>query len=259
MSANLPSDEQREQLCGLFHWAFIEMRSLASSARDGDAAQIYALADAFHEIPGEMFGEGRWDLSLLRKCLQEYQERFHSLFNYVAELDVIFGLAPYHDGDEAVFANQEDMLARLTRSIESNPTDVGWYLARARLYESRGDYEQAIADFEKAIEIQPSCAFLFGALAWILMTCPDKKCRDGARAISVARSYCDHAGWDYHRALEVLAAAYAEAGDFNEAARWQEKAIDALPKDLLREAMTQQLARYRHGRKFKPNEYTGWH
>ncbi len=55
--------------------------------------------------------------------------------------------------------------------------------------------------------------------------CPDAKYRDGEKAIADAKkamAFFAPADWHCH---EALAAAYAEAGSFEEAVRWQEQAL----------------------------------
>lgn len=94
MSTALPTEAQREQLGRLIQWAFVEIRAIAA---DGRSKQASDLADGFHNISREMYGWGCWDLSLTRAWLEQYQSTYHRhdyspKFDYVAELDAIFGL-----------------------------------------------------------------------------------------------------------------------------------------------------------------------
>ncbi len=251
MSTGFPSKEQREKLCHLFHLAFVEIRSLAG---ESDTSQIYALADAFHEIPIEMNPGRCFDLASFCQSLHDYQQRFRSHFDYVVELDKIFGVAPSND----VVTNHEDLITCITRRIESEPDKSCWYLIRSRAHESRGDYGRALADLENAIEIEPQGP-IYGSLSWILITSPERSLRNGEKAVTTARFYCDYMGWNDPESLELLAAAYAESEDFHEATQWQEKAIQALPKDLYREALGDQLIKYKQGLKFTPHEFTWRH
>jgi hypothetical protein len=66
----------------------------------------------------------------------------------------------------------------------------------------------------------------YGNFAWILATCPEGKVRDGKRAIQMATKACELTDWKSGRELSILAAAYAENGQFDEAVRYQTKALE---------------------------------
>ena len=87
----LPTPAQREALCELFAQAFIEARSLGYGGR---SEQVADLADAFHNLPKEMYGVGLWNVEHARWMLQEYQDKYRAKgrpYNYVAMFNEIFG------------------------------------------------------------------------------------------------------------------------------------------------------------------------
>ena len=51
------------------------------------------------------------------------------------------------------------------------------------------------------------------------------------KAISDSTKACELTDWKDYRYLDTLATAYAGNGDFNEAQKWQVKAIDLAPPD----------------------------
>ncbi|HET6163079.1 MAG TPA: tetratricopeptide repeat protein [Planctomycetota bacterium] len=112
----------------------------------------------------------------------------------------------------------------------------------------RGAYASAVAHLKKLL--------WFGVdleaqrdLAWLLATAPEDAARDGKQAIELARALLD-LGPDDPRALDVLAAAQAEARRFKAAVETAERAkarAEAAGDADLAHAIEARLARYREG------------
>ena len=77
------------------------------------------------------------------------------------------------------------------------------------------------ADFEKAVQLSPNSASALSGLAWFRATCPNASLRNGKEAIRMSMRACELMGWKEPGAISTLAAAYAEAGDFNQAVKYQ--------------------------------------
>ena len=80
------TDEHRKKLCELIHYALVEMRTLGWSGKSQQAAD---LADAFHNLPRDMWRED-FALEFLRDAfLKDYQQKYPEakVFNYVAAID----------------------------------------------------------------------------------------------------------------------------------------------------------------------------
>jgi tetratricopeptide (TPR) repeat protein len=78
-------------------------------------------------------------------------------------------------------------------------------------------WAEAIAHYQKTLEIRPNFAPACNSLAWLLATSPDPSVRNGAKAIELARRVEQLTGGKNPPVLGTLAAAYAEAGRFPEA------------------------------------------
>ncbi|MFO1021033.1 MAG: hypothetical protein U0903_10100 [Planctomycetales bacterium] len=87
-------------------------------------------------------------------------------------------------------------------------------------------------------------------LGTLLAACSDDKVRDGKEAIKLAERAAELCGPTLWQKW-LLAAAYAESGDFKKAIEVQEEVVKALPDN---EAMKNQLALYKDG---KPYRYDG--
>jgi tetratricopeptide (TPR) repeat protein len=117
-----------------------------------------------------------------------------------------------------------------------------------------GRQAEAIAFFEKAIKLEPSDDGVLNNLAWVLATSPDAKLRNGRRAIELATGACKLTDYKVPHILSTLAAAYAEAGDFENALKWSTKAIEIAEKEKegskdgdkeTREALKKELENYK--------------
>ena len=125
------------------------------------------------------------------------------------------GHAEFTGGDSASMVN--------SRALSLNNRGNAW--------RKKGDYGNAIADYEEAIRIDPRFKNPHNGLAWLRATCPDEKHRNGQQAVEYATKLCEMTAWKVANSLDTLAAAYAEAGDFAKAAEWEQKGIDLAPVD----------------------------
>jgi tetratricopeptide (TPR) repeat protein len=140
--------------------------------------------------------------------------------------------------DDAVLMGQLAMLylaakqprqaiRRFTRSLEIDDKNFASWRGRSDAEISIGDHEAALADLEKALELQPDDSGILNNLAWLLATSPDETIRDGKRAIELARKACEETTWKQPHIISTLAAGYAETGDFAEARKFSKQAVES--------------------------------
>jgi tetratricopeptide (TPR) repeat protein len=117
-------------------------------------------------------------------------------------------------------------VAEFTDILNSNPRYFFALYNRSEAYLRSKQFAKAKQDLEAALENEDKVPGLHMNLARVLATAPDPKLRDGKRALKEATKAVDMIKYRDGRFLDTLAAAHAEAGEFDKAIEAQQKAID---------------------------------
>jgi tetratricopeptide (TPR) repeat protein len=111
--------------------------------------------------------------------------------------------------------------------------DGYWHGVVADRLALRGRYDLALKEYEEGVRLYSISPEQKNNLAWFLATSPDATMRDGKRAIGLASQAVSV--WANPNWVDTLAAAYAEAGDWNNAVATELRA-EQLSTTLLRSA-----------------------
>lgn len=126
-------------------------------------------------------------------------------------------------------------------------------LRYASLLHQSGDLASAIAQYRAVLAVEPNSVEALNNLAWILATSSDDKIRNGAEAVQLAERASRLPPAKGMCVPGTLAAAYAEAGRFQDAIATAEQAVKAetAAGETQFAAMNQQLLNfYRAGQPF---------
>lgn len=191
-----------------------------------------ALADYNEAIRRRADNAYAWNnAGLARRAKGEYAKAVENFTRAIA-LDPAYPNA--YENRARTWTDQHDYdraLADYERAIGIDSKSIYAYLGRAALWESKGEYARALADYEKPAQFDPENPEAHNALAWLLATCREDQVRDGQRAVAEALKACELANWKKPNAVDTLAAAYAETGDFENAVKYAERALDIAPED----------------------------
>ena len=202
-------------------------------------------AQAHNNLGSALFRKGRVDEAITR-----YREALLVRPDYASAHDNL-GVALLRSGkpDEAVAewkralhlnpGNTEahrrlaDRLIRMGRAaealpycevvVQAQPEDAHARFALGEACLAAKRPEQAAASFEEALRLAANAPECLNALAWVYATSPQAELRNGAEAVRLAERACTITRRQKAALLDTLAAAYAEAGRFEEAVKTAEE------------------------------------
>jgi tetratricopeptide (TPR) repeat protein len=148
----------------------------------------------------------------------------------------------------------DEAIRQFEQVVELNSQNVTAQYRLGLLEYEAGQAESALSHLSQAIKLEPGNAPLLRQTAWILATCPEEQIRDGDRAVELAQKAIKLASSEDPRDFDVLAAAYAEKGDFAAAVKAARQASTlALTQDKLEltAEITARMRLYRDGQPFR--------
>lgn len=142
----------------------------------------------------------------------------------------------------------DEAIAEFNESLRGDRGSLWTLYLRAQNYAYRLEYSRAHDEMRQMVERFPKAEVAHLGLAWFLATCPHDAYRNGDEAVAEAIKGCELSFWTAWYGADALGAAYAEAGDFDQAIKFANLALalpGASPKD--RGFIEQRLALYQHG------------
>jgi tetratricopeptide (TPR) repeat protein len=120
---------------------------------------------------------------------------------------------------------RDEALDHYRRAVWAEPGSAAVQFNLAAAMEQRGEYVMAIAHYRLAVGCPGAAPDAFRKLAWLLAVAPQPELRNGSQAVELAQRALQLLGERDARCLDVLAAALAEAGNFDQAGRVAQEAV----------------------------------
>jgi tetratricopeptide (TPR) repeat protein len=147
-----------------------------------------------------------------------------------------------HAARAAAAANlgrSKDTIDAVDQALQTNRGDANrlnlseLYVLKANALSRLNRKAEAINTFLAAAKVDPKDPYSRAGTAWLYATAEDPRIRNGTQALAMASEAATLTHQKDATVLDVLAASYAEKGDFAAAQRWEERAISAGdPADL---------------------------
>ncbi len=136
----------------------------------------------------------------------------------------------------------DEATSAYAKMIELDPKRAYVPIEFGSVLATRGRHAKAVELLRGVLQRVPDSKIAANNLAWLLATAPDDGIRDAAEAVRLAEALCPPGEPCPPGALDTLAAAYAEAGRFDDAVRTMKQAISGVsqsapegdPADALR-------------------------
>lgn len=156
----------------------------------------------------------------------------------IAQFEQAFQIDPeamdahFHYGIALTDQGKPELAAwHLAKALRLEPKEVGIYAQIGLALASRGKVKEAVTHYRESLRLQPDMPEVLNNFAWILATSADASLRDGKEAVQFAQRACELTGNQQTLLIGTLAAAYAEAGRFEDAQKTAEQAIALAAKN----------------------------
>jgi tetratricopeptide (TPR) repeat protein len=122
--------------------------------------------------------------------------------------------------------NYAEAIESFSQALRLKPDDAVAHYFLAAVLVRQNREEEAVGHYREALRVRPDFPEALNFLAVLLATGPDANIRDGPEAVRLAERACELTHYQQAAMVSTLAAAYAEAGRFDEAIATAQRACD---------------------------------
>jgi tetratricopeptide (TPR) repeat protein len=173
-------------------------------------------------------------------------------FQVALQINPDYGLA--HNNLGAIYFRAGDAdkaLPHFLDAIRIDPSNAEAHFNVGAVLSVRGDFSGAIERFRETVRLKPDNASALANLAWLLATVAVDSLRDAKEAMRLAEQAADLTERGEPAILDVLAAAYAEAGLFERAVEVGDEALRLAPVSAATAAIRSRQSLYRERKPYR--------
>ena len=137
-------------------------------------------------------------------------------------------LEAYYNLGNALARKGDDKAAiyNYKKVLQINPDYFEVYYNMGQISLKQGEVAKAIKNYQEVLKINSKMTHALYNLSWIYATSIDRNYRNGIKAVELAEKLCMLTDYQQPLAMDTLAAAYAETGNFDMAVETAQKALD---------------------------------
>jgi tetratricopeptide (TPR) repeat protein len=147
----------------------------------------------------------------------------------------------------------DEAITHYQKTLELIPQNADAHANLGSAFLAKGRIEDAIAQYREALRIEPENVAAQSNLAWLLATSSDPSLRNGQESVLLAEQASRLSSGNRPLILRILAAAYAEAGRFDDARDTANQALQAADNQgnvALSDVLRKEIALYEAGRPY---------
>lgn len=151
--------------------------------------------------------------------------------------------------DIAYEMKDADLILKISEAIlKQDEKNVFARSGLPSIYVALKQYDKAVEAFEKNIELFPENPTNLNNYSWFLSTITQDSYRDGKKALELALKAAQATDYKESYILSTLAAAYAENGDFENALKTVQKALELVKDEKQKEELKNELESYKQNK-----------
>ena len=189
--------------------------------------------------------------------MSKQQQFEQAAYHYEQAIQINAGNEAAHAGLARILnsqGRQGEAIDHLRQAVGVNPDFVTAHQTLGELLQSQGKLVEALKHFRRALALKPGSVALMNNVAWVLATHPDQEVREADEALQIAQRAANETGQANPVVLDTLAAAYANADQYDQAAVIAMSALKLLTEPdqaAARKKIRERLELYEQGQPYR--------